>query len=1111
MPLLSALLASLAQTTGAASEADAVRPYIEAREEAYARYETATNKAKAEGCIDVAMTARRIARANAVYPLVYSEKDRATGKLAADWDDVPSTGELLPLGNPAIANPAWGATFKAAISADTLYLLLTARDPALNFGNPTKHYSDCFELFFDPFFRRDRTDDSTAQLFVTATDTTGTTFALSGKYPARVVPVPSAGGWAVEVAIPLDNDLFKLTPFNGLAFGFNVSYNSNDEGKGRTRKLTWSGIDRNDASYHDASVYGAMQVVRADATAARPVAPGPAIEQNRLRRASGETLADLSLIRAGKPAPERVRGFMSGGYLLDGKSFNDMAHDWNASVVRLQLHGVGPKPTWSEANFPIFLDRLEQTVKLARDAGLKVIPVAFEVPCEGVNLENMWERSGDVEAGFVRYWTAIARRLLPYRDAIWGYDLFNEPLDRGQLPYAPAGWRAMAVNILKAIRTIDPDTWIIYETGPGGGWRGFEDLTPLPDPKIIYSLHFYEPGPFTHQGISASRLQDPGLLAKAQETTGVEYPGFIGGRYRDRSAMETSLQPVIDFQQKYGAPIFVGEFSVTAWSPVPSAIQWLKDITAIMEKHKWSWTYHAFREWPGWSLEHEDGVLRKDSQLKRVGMSKRGEVIRDALKANPPPQPRPQSPEAQNATLTIDFAREEAARWKTTKGVTLNLGAGGAVLDGADWDSKINRAIELKAGQRYRVEGLGRGKTMVRLSAAGSTNPFGQLNLSSDNGFRTGIIDFTTPPAATPATTTTTTPARGGGREGNGNYNLNIQVNAPRGRAEVRFLRFVPIEPPVPVALDLEKIRARRPNPETIRGFMVPSGMSAKDAADLRAWGADCIRLQIFPLNFAKKLGKDWQAALPELLDYLEDRIEIARANQLKVILDLHQPPVPGVRIDYSELWQHPDLEKNFITFWQTAATRFKSHGDTIWGYDLYNEPLDRNQLPHAPREWRPLAEKIIKAIREIDATAWVIYEPGPGGGAGGLRDLQPLPDYNVIYSTHFYEPGEFTHQGIKDITGTDLQKAMEKLNVAYPGKINGVHFDKAKLASYFKLIDDFRERVPAPWYIGEFSVVRWAPAGSGERYLRDVLELFEERNWSWSYHAFREFNGWSL
>lgn len=124
---------------------------------------------------------------------------------------------------------------------------------------------------------------------------------------------------------------------------------------------------------------------------------------------------------------------------------------------------------------------------------------------------------------------------------------------------------------------------------------------------------------------------------------------------------------------------------------------------------------------------------------------------------------------------------------------------------------------------------------------------------------------------------------------------------------------------------------------------------------------------------------------------------------------------------------------------------------------------------------------------------------------------MYPLPDYRVIYSTHFYTPGEFTHQGILNIAGTDLAKAMEKINIRYPGEINGKQYDKAALDASLKTVDEFVARYPVPYYIGEFSVVRWAPEGSGEQYLRDVMELFEQRGWSWSYHAFREFQGWSL
>ena len=45
------------------------------------------------------------------------------------------------------------------------------------------------------------------------------------------------------------------------------------------------------------------------------------------------------------------------------------------------------------------------------------------------------------------------------------------------------------------------------------------------------------------------------------------------------------------------------EFSAVAWAP--GADQYLRDCISIFEEYGWDWTYHAFREWPGWSVEHE--------------------------------------------------------------------------------------------------------------------------------------------------------------------------------------------------------------------------------------------------------------------------------------------------------------------------------------------------------------------------------------------------------------------------------------------------------------------------------------------------------------------------
>jgi len=63
-------------------------------------------------------------------------------------------------------------------------------------------------------------------------------------------------------------------------------------------------------------------------------------------------------------------------------------------------------------------------------------------------------------------------------------------------------------------------------------------------------------------------------------TTGIKYPGLIGGIYWNRETIEKQLQPVIDFQRKWQVPIYVGEFSVISWAPVESARAYLSDLTA---------------------------------------------------------------------------------------------------------------------------------------------------------------------------------------------------------------------------------------------------------------------------------------------------------------------------------------------------------------------------------------------------------------------------------------------------------------------------------------------------------------------------------------------------
>ena len=68
----------------------------------------------------------------------------------------------------------------------------------------------------------------------------------------------------------------------------------------------------------------------------------------------------------------------------------------------------------------------------------------------------------------------------------------------------------------------------------------------------------------------------------------------IGGTSNDRKMRA--------FEKRHGARIFVGEFSAIVYAK--GCDRWIADVGALLNEYGWDWCYHAFREWPGWSVEH---------------------------------------------------------------------------------------------------------------------------------------------------------------------------------------------------------------------------------------------------------------------------------------------------------------------------------------------------------------------------------------------------------------------------------------------------------------------------------------------------------------------------
>ena len=132
--------------------------------------------------------------------------------------------------------------------------------------------------------------------------------------------------------------------------------------------------------------------------------------------------------------------------------------------------------------------------------------------------------------------------------------------------------------------------------------------------NVIYEVHMYMPTDYTHQGVFDTPL-------------GGVYPDETRGWNRDY--LRKMLSRVREFQLRHGARIYVGEFSAIAWAK--GAETYLADCISLFEEYGWDWTYHSFRGWPPWSVEHECTDVR---HMRGASDSARKRALLDGFKRN---------------------------------------------------------------------------------------------------------------------------------------------------------------------------------------------------------------------------------------------------------------------------------------------------------------------------------------------------------------------------------------------------------------------------------------------------------------------------------------------
>ncbi len=204
------------------------------------------------------------------------------------------------------------------------------------------------------------------------------------------------------------------------------------------------------------------------------------------------------------------------------------------------------------------------------------------------------------ERDFLELWRFLATHFAERNPERVFFDLLNEPEVRD-----PGQWDHLQADVVDAIRAVDTRHTLI---ACGSSYSGLYDLLrtkPVRDRNVIYTFHWYEPYPFTHQGATWGsadwrffhdipypatpddlRAQLAAVPDDTARYTLLEYA--LGGW--NRAGIHERLQAARHWADEHSVPVICDEFGAyRETAPPASRVRYLHDVREDLESLHIGW------------------------------------------------------------------------------------------------------------------------------------------------------------------------------------------------------------------------------------------------------------------------------------------------------------------------------------------------------------------------------------------------------------------------------------------------------------------------------------------------------------------------------------------
>ena len=280
----------------------------------------------------------------------------------------------------------------------------------------------------------------------------------------------------------------------------------------------------------------------------------------------------------------------------------------------------------------------------------------------------------------------------------------------------------------------------------------------------------------------------------------------------------------------------------------------------------------------------------------------------------------------------------------------------------------------------------------------------------------------------------------------------------------------------------------------------------------LRKAGMSHVRLpvpaeRVMP-RFASKAERD------ETLSALDKALKQLTALGYSTSVDLH----PGERFNRLHKADPDAALQQMQDAWRGLAEVIRSHpADRIFA-ELLNEPdIDADR-------WQTEVETLAAFVRKLLPATTLIVGPVNWQRADSLPRFRPLPDTDVVYAIHFYDPMVFTHQAHWDAQDPlhDIVDLPYPINAGDP-KVQAIRrdlqargatkalgmLDTAIAAARDKPNTDrwlapalqWQQQFARPIIVNEFGVLKaGAPRDSRLRWLAELTAYARDHCWGWTH-----------